>query len=70
MEAGTIYLGLVVGLMLSGWSAYMLTDYYRTPKEKRSLKRVRPWVMYLFLIIGTLDLWKAVKDLIQYLNNG
>lgn len=70
MEAGSIYLGIVIGLMLTGWSSFLLIDYYRTDKEKRHLKRVRPWVLYLFLTIGSLDLLKAVSDLVKYITNG
>lgn len=59
-----VAISIIVGLALTGWSSYMIVRYFRTTRAERAPIRVYFKVAWLFLLIGTADLGKAVKDLI------
>ena len=62
-----IGLGIVIGLMLSCWSVYMLVHHYRIPRKIRKERGKQVWPFYLFLLIGLADLLKCIRDLTVYL---
>jgi hypothetical protein len=51
--------------MLIAWSVWMLVLHFRTPPELRAKRRLRPWIPFLFLLIGLADLTKAIRDLMK-----
>lgn len=66
MQFYTNILGFIVGFMLTGWSIWILYNYYRLPSIGKKLKKVQLWLGILILLIGLADLAKAIRDILNY----
>lgn len=55
-------IAVVVGLLMTGWSVYMIVRYALAPREERRSLRFYFYLGLLFFLIGTGDLFKVYRD--------
>ncbi|MCB1165913.1 MAG: hypothetical protein KDK37_09815 [Leptospiraceae bacterium] len=58
-----VFMGLIIGLLMTVWSVWMFWLYIRKSRAARKDSSVRPWIILIIFLIGTGDLFKSLKDL-------